>query len=214
MKAIFFDLDGTLVDSRADLATGVNLTRADFGLPSLPVETIVGFVGNGVKRLIERSVPEEASRIDELLERFSENYRAHMVDETVLYPRVAETLAELSTRGFLLGVTTNKPNYAARGILGKLGILEFFGDSIVAGGDCKELKPSASPLVECASRMGGHVIGPGDWIVGDNWTDVECGINAHVKTAFCNFGFGNLDGRKCDVRLDEFADILKFASAK
>ena len=209
MNAVFFDMDGTLFDSRADLASAVNYTRAELGLRPLPQETVVGFVGRGARHLLENAVPEMSGRFDELWPRFSANYRAHMLDETVLYPGVRETLDELSSRGWLMGINTNKPNFAARDMLRHFGILNHFGDAIVAGGDCAELKPSAMPIIECARRMGGHEVSPGDWMVGDNWTDMDSGRNAGVKTAFCTFGFGHLNDSRCTVSIDSFPDLLR-----
>ena len=73
MNAVFFDMDGTLFDSRADLARAVNFTRQDLGLQPLPQETVVGFVGCGARHLLENSIPERAGMFDELWPRFSEN---------------------------------------------------------------------------------------------------------------------------------------------
>ena len=208
MNAVFFDLDGTLFDSRADLASAVNYTRMDLGLEPLPQETVVGFVGRGARHLLENAIPEAAGRFDELWPRFGVNYRAHMLDETELYPGVLGTLAELSGRGWLMGVSTNKPNFAARDMLEHFGILHYFGDAIIAGGDCAEMKPSGMPLRECAARMRGHSLSPDDWMVGDNWTDMESGSAAGIKTAFCSFGFGHLNESRYTVKIDRFEDLL------
>ena len=212
MNAVFFDLDGTLFDSRADLASAVNYTRMDLGLEPLPQETVVGFVGRGARHLLENAIPEAAGRFDELWPRFGVNYRAHMLDETELYPGVLSTLAELSDRGWLMGVSTNKPNFAARDMLQHFGILHYFGNAVIAGGDCVEMKPSGMPLRECAARMRGHSLSPDDWMVGDNWTDMESGRAAGIKTAFCSFGFGHLNESRYTVRVDRFEDLLLYLS--
>ena len=208
MNAVFFDMDGTLFDSRADLASAVNYTRRDFGLKPLPQDVVVGFVGRGARYLLENSVPEMPGMFDELWQKFTANYRAHMLDETVLYPGVRETLDELAARGWLMGINTNKPNFAARDMLAHYGILHHFGDAVIAGGDCAELKPSGLPICECALRMGGHELSPDDWMVGDNWTDVESGRNAGVKTAFCTFGFGRLNDSRCTAMVGSFAELI------
>ena len=114
MNAVFFDMDGTLFDSRADLARAVNFTRQDLGFQPLPQETVVGFVGCGARHLLENSIPERAGMFDELWPRFSENYRAHMLDETVLYPGVRTTLAALADRGWLMGINTPATEKAFR----------------------------------------------------------------------------------------------------
>ena len=84
MNAVFFDLDGTLFDSRADLASAVNFTRVDLGLKPLPQDAVIGFVGCGARHLLESAIPEVTGRFDELWPQFSANYRAHMTDETTL----------------------------------------------------------------------------------------------------------------------------------
>lgn len=214
MNAAFFDMDGTLFDSRADLASAVNFTRKDLGLQPLPQETVIGFVGCGARHLLENAIPEVTGRFDELWPQFSANYRAHMLDQTVLYPGVRSTLAELADRGWLMGINTNKPNFAAREMLEHYGILRYFGNAVVAGGDCAEMKPSGMPIRECASRMRGHRLSSRDWMVGDNWTDMQCGYNAGVKTAFCTFGFGHLRESRCNIKINRFDELLRYCKAE
>ena len=209
MNAVFFDMDGTLFDSRADLASAVNYTRKDFGLQPLPQDTVVGFVGRGARYLLENSIPEITGRFEELWPQFSANYRAHMLDETVLYPGVRSTLAELADRGWLMGINTNKPNFAAREMLAHYGLLRYFGDAIIAGGDCVEMKPSGLPLRECASRMRGHRLSSHDWMVGDNWTDMDSGNAVGIKTAFCTFGFGHLNESRYTIKINRFDELLR-----
>lgn len=209
MNAVFFDMDGTLFDSRADLASAVNFTRRDLGLAPLPQETVIGFVGRGARYLLENSIPEQAGRFDELWPQFSANYRAHMLDETVLYPGVRSTLAELADRGWLMGINTNKPNFAAREMLAHYGLARYFGDAIIAGGDCAEMKPSGLPLRECAARMRGHRLSSHDWMVGDNWTDMDSGSAVGIKTAFCTFGFGHLNESRYTVKINRFDELLR-----
>ena len=213
MNAVFFDMDGTLFDSRADLARAVNFTRGDLGLQPLPQDTVIGFVGRGARYLLENSIPEQSGKFDEIWPRFSENYRAHMLDETVLYPGVRSTLAELADRGWLMGINTNKPNFAAREMLAHYGILRYFGDAIIAGGDCAEMKPSGMPLRECASKMRGHRLSSHDWMVGDNWTDMESGSAVGLKTAFCTFGFGHLNESRYTIKINRFDELLRYLKA-
>ena len=210
MNAMFFDMDGTLIDSKADLAATVNHTRRDLGLAALPVETVVGFVGQGARHLLAHTIPERTG--DEVAEIFRSHYAEHCCESVALYPGVRETLEELARRGWALGINTNKPNFATKMILAKFGIAGLFGDAIVAGGDCAEMKPSARPLAQCAERMG-RVLSPHDWMVGDSWTDLDCAANAGVKGAFCAYGFGQLRNSRYDLRLNSFSDLLDAVSA-
>ena len=205
MNAMFFDMDGTLIDSKADLAATVNHTRRDLGLAALPLETVVGFVGQGARHLLAHTIPERTG--DEVAEIFRSHYAEHCCESVALYPGVRETLEELARRGWTLGINTNKPNFATKMILAKFGIAGLFGDAIVAGGDCAEMKPSARPLAQCAERMG-RVLSPHDWMVGDSWTDLDCAANAGVKGAFCAYGFGQLRNSRYDLRVESFADLL------
>jgi phosphoglycolate phosphatase len=207
-RAMFFDFDGTLVETRVDLAAAVNHTRRDYGLAEIPLEKVVASVGNGARYLLENSIPELAGRFEEVLPRYLENYGAHMLDCVSLYPGVKETLEELAVRGWGLGIVTNKPSFATRAILKHLEIDRFFGESVIGSDDCDEMKPSVKPLQEAARRLNGHILNENDWMVGDNWTDLDCGNSAGVKTAFCGWGFGFLQERHFTRKIESFSELL------
>ncbi len=213
MTAVFFDMDGTLIDSRADLAATVNHTRRDFGLAELPQLEILHHVGQGAGHLLVHAIPELAGKgtgrpADEVREAFFSHYGEHMLESVTLYPGVKDTLEALKERGFLLGVNTAKPRFATLAILENFGLTSLFGDAIVAGGDCAEMKPSALPLRQCAALMG-HGLSPDDWMVGDNWTDVKCAANAHVQGVFCSYGFGVLADSVPSASIASFPELAE-----
>ena len=214
MNACFFDMDGTLIDSRADLAATVNHTRRDLGLAELPVDEVLSHVGQGAKYLLSHAIPERTNEADMLWDLFRSHYAEHMIESVQLYPGVRSTLAELSDRGWLLGINTSKPAFATRAILERFGLLRYFGNAIVAGGDCAELKPSALPLRQCATLMRGHRLSSHDWMVGDSWTDMQCAANAGVKGAFCAFGFGKLADSRYTVKINRFDELLRHLKAE
>lgn len=214
MNAIFFDMDGTLIDSKADLAATVNHTRRDLGLAEWTMEDILQHVGLGAKHLLAHAIPERASDVDRLWEIFQSHYAEHMIEAVTLYPGVARTIAELHDRGWLLGINTAKPNFATHAILEKFGLTRYFGNAVIAGGDCAEMKPSALPLRECAARMNGHRLSSHDWMVGDNWTDLQCATNAGVKGAFCTYGFGVLKDARYTVRISRLDELLRYCKAE
>ena len=206
MRTALFDLDGTLIDSRADLALAVNLTRQDFGLPPQSLEAVVACVGDGVRLLVERAIPEMPELWDDMLARQREHYREHLLDQTRLYPDVKETLSALCGAGWKLGVVTNKPGVFTRPILDGLGVLGFFG-AVVGGGDCPQLKPDPAPLQLAAAQMG-VTLTPDDWMVGDHVTDLESGRNAGVLCCFCRYGFGESRGAAYDMAVDRLSEFL------
>ena len=240
MNAVFFDMDGTLIDSRADLAAAVNHTRRDLGMDPLPLEEVIANVGQGARHLFEKTicpleedgaakpvaepgvidlmggsaVPGGKPKGEGLLDVYRRHYAEHMLDSTELYPTVRSTLAELRDRGWLLGINTSKPRFATLAILEHFGMLRYFGNAIVAGGDCPEMKPSAFPLRECASRMNGHRLSSHDWMVGDAWTDMQCATNAGVKGAFCTYGFGQLRDSRATVRINRLEELLRYCRAE
>ncbi len=214
MHAVFFDLDGTLIDSRADLVATVNHTRRDFGLAEISMDAALAHVGLGAKYLLSHAIPEKADQVETVWKIFSSHYAEHMLEHVTLYPTVARTLAELKDRGWLLGINTSKPAFAVRTILEHLGVLRYFGNAIVAGGDCPEMKPSAMPLRECAARMRGHRLSSHDWMVGDHWTDMECAANAGIKGAFCTFGFGRLGDARCTIKINRMDELLRSCKAE
>lgn len=207
-RAVLFDLDGTLVDSRADLALGVNLTRVDLGLPPLDPGLVAGYVGDGVRRLLERALPECPERLEEALALNRGHYGAHLLDATRLYPGAARALDALADLGFALAVVTNKPAEFTRPILEGLGVLDRFA-AVVAGGDAPALKPDPAPLRLALEACG---CGPeGSWIAGDHRTDLEAGRRCGLRRCLCRYGFGNPGEETWDLEvagLEEFARHL------
>ena len=209
MGAVFFDLDGTLFDTKADLAATVNHTRRDLGLAEWPEAQVIANVGQGAKYLLEHSIPEVAEEGAKVRDLFFSHYAEHCVERVQPYPGVRRTLDELRDRGWKLGVNTNKPNFAVKLILEKFGFSQYFGPAVVAGGDGIPLKPDAQSLRACAARLDGHRLSAQDWMVGDSWTDMQCAANAGVRGAFCSFGFGKLRDSRYDLRADRFEDLLR-----
>ena len=111
MDLLIFDLDGTLIDSRLDLAQAVNAARAHMGMPPLENDLVCSYVGNGAPVLIRRAIGEQASEaeVQTALEFFLQYYRDHALDHTTLYPGVRESLDRLRAAGKRMAVLTNKP---------------------------------------------------------------------------------------------------------
>lgn len=206
MRALLFDLDGTLVDSREDLATGVNLTRQDLGLAPLDPAVVAGYVGDGVRALLRRALPECPERLEEALVLNRGHYRAHLLDRTRAYPGAAQALDALAGAGYHLGVVTNKPREFTLPLLEGLGLLQRFG-TVVAGGDAPALKPDPAGLVQALQALG---CGPGgSWMVGDHCTDLEAGRRAGLRRCLCRFGFGDPREEGWDLAILAFEDLVR-----
>ncbi len=207
LPAYIFDLDGTLVDSRHDLADAVNRMRADLGLGPLPLERVVSFVGDGIRRLVERSLqdaPTSPARLEQALALLREHYAAHLLDRTVLYPGVHAGLEALAREPCHLAIVTNKPTEPARRICEGLGIGHFF--ALVLGGDaCERMKPDPLPVQRVLALTGAD--GTSSWVIGDNRTDLEAGRRAGLRRCFCRYGFGHPGSEVPDLTVDSLEDF-------
>src|SRR5260370_7565102 len=145
VRVLIFDLDGTLIDSGADLALSVKATLKEYGRSPLPHDQIFGYVGQGASRLIEQALGPGADRqeCEQALAFFLSYYREHMLDNTVTYPGVREGLAALD--GMPMAVLTNKPVRFSRQILEGLGLASYF--RYVYGGNSFETKKPDPPRI-------------------------------------------------------------------
>ena len=144
-KLLVFDLDGTLIDSRADLAAAVNTVRAEQGLDVLTVEQVKSFIGNGIRKLVERSFADATVDLSVILERYRTVYYSQSVVHTSLYPGVKAGLEQLQEAGMVSTVLTNKPGGISRSILEALGLIPFI-KTVIGAEDGYALKPSSEGL--------------------------------------------------------------------
>ena len=140
VRLLVFDLDGTLVDSKQDLALSVNAMRAEMGLPPSPLDFIASYVGHGVNLLVRRSLGTQATdeNVEKGLAFFLDYYRDHMLDHTAPYPGVSEALEKLG--GHKMAVLTNKPVNFSREMLTRLGFAPYFA-YIYGGNSFPQKKP-------------------------------------------------------------------------
>ena len=188
MDLLIFDLDGTLIDSKLDLAHAVNATRAHLDLPPLPHELIYSYVGNGAPMLVRRALGEEMPQetVDRALEFFLAYYRDHMLDYTVLYPGVKETLEKLDNGQRRLAVLTNKPVRISGAILDGLGVGNHFFR--VYGGNSFEQKKPHPMGIEALLRESGATK-ERTLMVGDSAVDVLTARNAGIPCCGVTYGF-------------------------
>jgi len=206
-QLLIFDLDGTLADTRADLATGINLMRAHYGLPPIGMEMIESYVGDGIRNLVQRSLQGADVNVDEALALDRKFYAEHMLDETVLYPGVAEGLKKLAEAGHALAVLSNKPGDPSRVILKHLGVGDLFF-RIIGGGDLPNLKPAPDGIFALMKESG--VLPENTWMLGDHHTDLEVAHNAGVKSGFVTYGIGHPGEFTADQVWNGFGELIDF----
>jgi len=206
-QLLIFDLDGTLADTRADLATGINRMRAHYSLSPLSMEKIETYIGDGIRVLVERSLQGAEVNVDEALALNKKFYAEHMLDETVLYSGVTEGLKKLATTGHLLAVLSNKPGDPSRTILKHLGVGDLFF-RIIGGGDLPNLKPAPDGILELMKESG--IQPENTWMLGDHHTDLEVAHNAGVKSGFLTYGIGHPGEFTADQVWNGFGELVDF----
>lgn len=194
LKLLVFDLDGTLADTRKDLAISVNEALERVGRSPLPLETVIAFLGDGARNLVTRSLEAAGdgsasnSEIDATLEAFLEHYRGQCLQATRAYPGTETALASLS--GYRKAVLTNKPGIPARKIVDGLGLAPHFAH-LVGGDNPLGLKPDPSAL---RALMEAEKVSPQETLmIGDGMQDLRTARRA--GTRFLGFLNGMADRR-------------------
>jgi len=209
MRAVLFDLDGTLVDSRRDLAAAANAVLAELNLPTLPLEVVASYVGRGARALITRClhhVEPGREADDEIAQRFLAHYAEVRLDTTAPFPGVEEGLAHLHRLGVPMGVVTNKPHRPAMEILDDLDLTRYFG-IVLGSGAVPKKKPAPDGLWVAAGRLG---VRPAACLfVGDSDVDVEAARAAGMEAVWCSWGGFQLDApTDADLRVDSFDEVV------
>ncbi len=207
-RLVVFDLDGTLIDATGDLATAVNRALAKLvpGTSAIPELVIRSFIGEGAQLLVSRSLSFAGVELplQQVLPVFLDCYRSCLLDTTVLYPGVQDTLDALA--GHTLAVLTNKPGDLSRAILEGLGVASRFA-RIYGGGDLPARKPDPIGLTRLLEETG---LSPGDAVlVGDSAIDVRTGRAASVRTVGVTYGLDpeGLRREGPDVLIDDIRSL-------
>ncbi len=183
---LIFDLDGTLIESKWDIAHAVNFTLKELGLPERPLEEIFGFVGDGVKRLLRLAVGEgNQEKFEEALKVFRGHYLEHCLDRTTFYPGIEPMLEHFAHKQKV--IATNKSIEYTRVILNGLGPQHFM--YMVGGDNGFGLKPEPGMLLHIISKMG--VPKDRTVLVGDSTNDINGGHNAGIRVCAVGYGMGN-----------------------
>ncbi len=206
-----FDLDGTLIDSKKDIAASVNFTMRKLGLPPLAEDLIDSFVGNGVTPLIQKTVASAGgASFEQAMEIFKAHYEAHLLDSTDAFPGVRDVLKRFKDKKKI--VVTNKSQGFSEKILKGLALSQSFDG--VFGGDTSFPKKPAPDVVHHLLKSYGipsrHAV-----IVGDSKVDMETGKNAGILTCGVTYGFRprkELEESGCDELIDRPEDLTNLFS--
>lgn len=211
VRALIFDLDGTLIDSKLDLIHSVNAMLRELHRPELAAETISGYIGHGAPQLVARALGGTATEKERkhALQYFLEYYENHKMDNTCAYPAVHETLARL--RDIPMAVLTNKPERISVRILKALELDQYFR-AIYGGNSFDSKKPDpfgARKILQEFEVAAGNAL-----LVGDSEVDVQTARNAGTLAAAVNYGFGvhDRDSYPADIYLENFADLVPIIS--
>ena len=206
-RALVFDLDGTLIDSKMDLVNSVNATLREMKRKALPTDLVASYVGSGAPVLIQRALGGNPSEeeLQRALAFFLLHYEENKLDQTRLYPGVEKTLAEL--KSLPMSVLTNKPVKISVKILEGLGVARYFR-AIYGGNSFETKKPDAMGARYALSELN---VAPGEAaMVGDSDVDVQTARNAGMRSVIVNFGFGVNDraAHPADVYVNRFEELL------
>ena len=212
-KAVLYDMDGTVLDTLADLTDAVNVSLRRFGLPEQPAMHVRDVLGNGARRLIMGCLPEgtDERTADTVLEFYKPYYDAHCREKTAPYPGITELMQRLRDAGVKQAVVSNKPDGAVK----ELAELFFGGliESAVGESETVRLKPCPDAVLAAAKLMG---VSKDECVyVGDSEVDIETARRAGMDCISVAWGFRDEDmlraeGASCIVRsAEELFDALK-----
>jgi phosphoglycolate phosphatase len=210
-RAVIFDLDGTLVDSSAEIATALARTFEDLGLAPLPRREVETLIGRGVRSLVERSLAQAGAPgadLDASVERFEAHYAQTVGTAAELFPGVLAGMRRLREAGLAMGVVTNKPRFFTQQLLERLGVAEMLA-AVVAGDDGIPRKPHGDMLRAACERMGSR---PEDTLmVGDSDNDVLAARAAGCPVWCVPYGYN--EGRGAGtLACDRLVDTIEQAA--
>jgi phosphoglycolate phosphatase len=188
---LIFDLDGTLVDTKADLAAATNSMLESLGLPRLSTSQVADYVGHGVRALVERALgPANSHFVSRGLALFMEYYQAHLLEQTRPYAGIEHCLKAAHVQGLILSILTNKPEAPSRAIIAGLGLADYF--SAIVGSDTLPARKPDPQGVLYLQRLTGVELRE-TLLIGDSLVDCETGQAAGIATCGVTWGFGAKD---------------------
>ena len=212
MRAVVFDLDGTLIDSAPDIHASINLMLADFGYDALDLETVTSFIGNGLPKLVERTMKHHSIDLAyhaEMTQAALAHYKANTSGLTKLYDGVLPALKTLRQGGHRLGLCTNKPHGPAISVLREFKMIPLF-DYVIGGDSLSTRKPNPEMLFTVINALGAERV----LYVGDSEVDYETAQNAGVPFALFTQGYRKhsldyFESALCFDRFENLPDLVQ-----
>ncbi len=189
LRAVLFDLDGTLADTAPDLASALNVLRAEHGLEPLPVERVRPCVSEGTPGLLDLGFDWQGRRpqtFEALRARYLAIYRDHLARETRLFPGVEAVLQQIEVWGYPWGIVTNKMAFLTEPLVAALG-LQHRAACVVSGDSVAQRKPHPEPLLLAARQL--HCAPAECLFIGDSQVDIAAGRAAGMITLIALFGY-------------------------
>ena len=207
VRALIFDLDGTLIDSKRDLIFSVNAMLEEMGREQLHEDTISGYIGHGAPQLVGQALGNGATEVERerALKFFLAYYEDHKMDSTCAYPGVPEALEKLAA--FPMAILTNKPVRISVRILDGLGLAKYFR-AVYGGNSFETKKPDPLGALTILRDLGAA---PAEaMLIGDSEVDVQTARNAGTFAAAVNYGFGTHDraAHPADIYLNSLSDLV------
>lgn len=210
IKAVIFDLDGTLLYTLEDLKDSLNFALQKFNYPSKTLDEVRNFVGNGVRLLVERSIPngEKNPDLEDVLKIFKTHYAQNMYNKTKPFDGINEMLAELKRKGIHTAVVSNKFDSAVKELCQK-----YFGNTIeIAIGESENVRKKPAPdsvlkvmeILNCSSDE--------TFYVGDSEVDIQTAKNCNIKCISVSWGYKNrqfLTENGAEIIIDKPEEILQ-----
>ena len=191
---IFFDLDGTLIDSVPDITFALNTMRDHYALAPISVKTVSQIIGKGFPTTVRKvlgldlSADQVAHTANDAIKITKEAYAKYSGQQTKVYEGVIETLQQLYQSGIKMAVVTNKEYKDAIKVLAQCGLSEFF-DVVIGGDSTTHYKPHPQPLIEAMSKLGAKL--DSSIMVGDSRNDFECAAAANMRCVMVDYGYAN-----------------------